>query len=441
MGSRKRVVIMGAGGRDFHVFNTCYREAADQEVVAFTAAQIPHIEDRRYPPVLAGAHYPQGIPILPESELESIIRQHAVEHVVFAYSDVSFEFVQQVSERVLDCGASFSPFDIEATLLPASKPCLAVCAVRTGCGKSPFSRYLAGHLRQLDLQPGIIRHPMPYGNLRQQVVQRFATVDDLHRHHCTIEEMEEFEPHIVEGNVVFAGADYEQVVAAAEAESDVLLWDGGNNDTPFVRPRLLMTLLDPLRAGHELDYFPGDWNFRHADILVISKIDEARPDQLELLRKHIDQHNPRAELIEGRLLVELDDDTDLRGHRVLVVEDGPTITHGGMPWGAGYLAMQRLGVEIVDPREFAVGEIADALQAWPHIGPVLPALGYGEAQLEDLRQTIERAPCDVVVFATPVDLARVVPITHPVRRVTYSFRERGNPRLPALIREALGNHL
>lgn len=436
MDARKRVLIMGAGGRDFHVFNTCYRQDNQFEVVAFTAAQIPHIEQRVYPPELSGELYPNGIPIHSESELENIIRDASVDQVMFAYSDVSFEFLDNVSARVTGAGAEFLTFDAEATLLASSKPCVAVCAVRTGCGKSPCSRFIAKQLQLLGFRPGIIRHPMPYGNLRKQVVQRFAELGDLKLHECTIEEMEEYEPHIEQGNVVFAGADYEKIVAAAESESDVLLWDGGNNDTPFIRPQLLITLLDPLRAGDEIDYFPGKWNFENADVLVISKIDQASPQQLRLLRKNIETHNPQATVVEGRLSIQLADAADMRGKRALVIEDGPTITHGGMPYGAGYLALEKAGAEMIDPRAFAVGEIAEAYEKYPHMGPVLPALGYGESQLADLQETIHRVPCDIVAFATPIDLSRVVEINQPTTRVTYSFEERDTNQLPGLLNEA-----
>lgn len=441
MGSRQRVLIMGAGGRDFHVFNTCYRNDERYEVVAFTAAQIPHIEQRVYPPEMSGQLYPDGIPIHSESDLETIIGKDSVELVVFAYSDVSYKFLEQVAERVAATGAEFQTFDPEATLLESTRPCVAVCAVRTGCGKSPTSRYVAAQLQRLGLRPGIIRHPMPYGNLSKQVEQRFATVDDLKRHNCTIEEMEEYEPHIEQGNVVFAGADYEKILAAAEAECDVVLWDGGNNDTPFIRPDLLITLLDPLRAGDEVDYFPSKWNFEHADVLVISKFDEASPEQLEQLRNSIAKHNPQVPVVQGRLAIKLENPDAVAGQRALVVEDGPTITHGGMPYGAGYLAMQRAGVEVVDPREYAVGEIAEAFDKYPHMARVLPALGYGESQLADLQETIERVPCDVVVFATPIDLARVVNIQKQTTRVTYSLEETGTEQLPALLSEAFAQSL
>lgn len=430
---------MGAGGRDFHVFNTCYRDHDQYRVVAFTAAQIPHIEQRIYPPELAGSLYPSGIPIHGEADLERIVDEQSIDEVVFAYSDVSFAFVESVSARVVKAGARFSTFDTERTLLRSAKPCVAVCAVRTGCGKTPLSRLVAAHLRQLGLRSGIIRHPMPYGNLRQQVVQRFATLGDLRQQHCTIEEMEEYEPHIDDGGIVFAGADYQKVIAAAEAESDVLVWDGGNNDTPFIRPKLLITILDPLRAGNEVDYFPGKWNFDHADVLVIGKIDQATPEQLKILHTNIQRHNAQAKVIDGRLAIHVDDAHAVENKRVLIVEDGPTITHGGTCFGAGYLAAKRSGAEIIDPRRYAIGEIAQAYGKYPHIREVLPALGYADVQLADLQTTIQRVPCDIVMVATPIDLSRVIQIDQPTVRVTYSFEERGTAQLPELLRDAFAN--
>jgi predicted GTPase len=437
--SRERVLIMGAGGRDFHVFNTCYRDNDRFRVVAFTAAQIPHIEHRIYPPELAGPLYPSGIPIHSEAELERLVDEQSVDEVVFAYSDVSFDFVESISARVQGIGARFSTFKPERTFLDSEKPCVAVCAVRTGCGKTPLSRLVAAHLRELGLRPGIIRHPMPYGNLRQQVVQRFATLEDLREQNCTIEEMEDYEPHIEDGGIVFAGADYQKIIAAAEAESDVLVWDGGNNDTPFVRPSLLITILDPLRAGHEVDYFPGKWNFEHADVLVIAKIDQATPEQLEIVHTNIERHNAEAKVIDGRLAIHVDDAKALRNRRVLIVEDGPTITHGGMGFGAGYLAAKTNAAEIVDPRPYAVGEIAEAYQKFPHVREVVPALGYADVQLADLQNTIQRVPCDLVMVATPMDLSRVIRIDQPTVRVTYAFEERGEAQLPELLRDAFVN--
>lgn len=429
---------MGAGGRDFHVFNTSYRDNENIEVVAFSAAQIPHIDQREYPPVLAGRLYPSGIPIVPEADLEGLVRESGVDRVVFAYSDVSYDYVDELQQRVAAWGAEFHTFDPKAGLLESSKPCIAICAVRTGCGKSPLARFVAARLREAGLRPGVIRHPMPYGNLRDQVVQRFETVQDLADHNCTIEEMEEYEPHVLEGNVVFAGADYAQILAAAERESDVIVWDGGNNDAPFIRPDLLMTVLDPLRAGDEIDYFPGRWNLDEADVLVIAKIDQARPDQLAVLDANISTRNPDAVVIKAGLAIEVDDPARIEGRRVLVVEDGPTITHGGRDYGAGYLAAQRFGAaEIIDPRPFAVGQIADAFASYPHIGPVLPALGYADSQLADLQATIERADCEVVLVATPIDLGRVIELPAPEARVSYRFEERGTPRLERAIAEAV----
>jgi predicted GTPase len=425
---------MGAGGRDFHVFNTCYRRDPRYRVIGFTAAQIPHIENRVYPAELSGPLYPEGLPIHSESDLQSWIQRDSIDEVVFAYSDVSYAYLDTVASRVSATGAKFRTFDPQLTQLPASKPCVAVCAVRTGCGKSPVSRFVVAQLRKLGLRPGVIRHPMPYGNLRQQIVQRFTTLDDLTAHNCTIEEMEEYEPHILAGCVVFAGTDYKQVVTAAESEADILVWDGGNNDTPFIRPQLLITLLDPLRAGDEIGYFPGRWNFEHADVLVISKTDEATPEQLAMLKENIQTYNPRAPVIAGRLSIELERPDLLRGQRVLVVEDGPTITHGGMSHGAGYLAAFRAGATIVDPRPYAVGEYAKAFETYGHIHDVLPGLGYGDSQLADLKTTIDGVPCDMVIIATPVDLTRVIHINKATARVTYSFDECGAMQLPNLLR-------
>ncbi|MHC4932345.1 MAG: cyclic 2,3-diphosphoglycerate synthase [Planctomycetota bacterium] len=439
MTDRTRVLILGAGGRDFHVFNTCYRDDPSVEVVALTATQIPGIDSRIYPAVLAGPHYPEGVPILPEAELETIVRERRVEEAVFAYSDVSFDYVEEMKARIEKTGAAFRVFDADRTMIRGEKPCVAVCAVRTGCGKSALSRYVASLLRDMGKRPGILRHPMPYGNLHEQVVQRFAEIEDLAHHRCTIEEMEEYEPHIKAGNVVFAGADYQKILDAAEEESDVIVWDGGNNDTPFIRPDLWITVLDPLRPGHELTYFPGRWNFERADVLVIGKTGEAREEDLALLRRNIEAHNPEAMVIEGRSPFEASDVEAIRGKRALVVEDGPTTTHGGMGYGAGYLAAERAGAaEIVDPRPFAAGDIASAFRDYPHLKSVLPALGYGEKEIADLAATIEAADCDVVVIGTPIDLTRVVEIDKPTVRVTYGFEETTKPGLGEILKKTLG---
>ena len=435
MSERKRIVILGAGGRDFHVFNCLYRDDPSVEVVAFTAAQIPNIDDRRYPPSLAGPLYPQGIEITPEDELEGVIAMHGVKECVFAYSDVSHAYVQAMAERVAGSGARLVTFPVEETLLPSSKPVVAVCAVRTGCGKSPVSRHVAKVLRDAGLRVAAIRHPMPYGNLDEQIVQRFASVDDLAKHRCMIEEMEEYEPHVRAGNVIFAGVDYERILRAAEQEADVILWDGGNNDTPFVRPDLLITLVDPLRPGDELSYFPGRWNLEHACVVVIPKMSQATPEGVGTVRANIARHAPEAIVVDGDLELSLSDADAVRGRRVLVVEDGPTVTHGGMAYGAGLVAARAAGAaEFVDPRPFAEGQIAEALARYTHLEHVLPALGYGDAEIADLQETIRRVPCDAVVIGTPIDLTRVLDVEQPVVRVAYEFRERGE-RLDALLRE------
>jgi len=421
MSARTPVVILGAGGRDFHVFNTCYRDDASREVVAFTAAQIPHIDDRTYPPELAGPLYPKGIPIVPESDLETLLRKGT--EVIFAYSDVRQSHVDEFGERVRQAGASFASFDPEACMLRGERPCVAVCAVRTGCGKSGVTRFVAAELRRLGKTPVVVRHPMPYGNLAAQVVQRFATMEDLDRHRCTIEEREEYEPHLEAGNVVFAGADYARALEAAEAEGDVVLWDGGNNDAPFVVPDLLITLVDPLRPGHELAYFPGRWNLEHADVVVVAKTDAADEADIETVLGNVARTNAGARVVRGRSPVALDDADAVRGRRALVVEDGPTVTHGEMGFGAGYVAATRAGAVIVDPRPFARGGIAAAFEAYPHLHDVVPALGYAAKDLADLEATIAAADCDVVVIGTPIDLARVVRVEQPCVRARYRFED------------------
>ncbi len=436
MSERRRVLILGAGGRDFHVFNTLFRDDPTQEVVAFTAAQIPHIDNRAYPAELAGALYPDGLPILSEDDLEDVIAERKVEHAVFAYSDVSLAYLDRMRERVEACGVTFAPFDADATLLQSSKPCVAVCGVRTGCGKSGLSRYVVSVLRELGLTVSVVRHPMPYGKLRDQIVQRFATLDDLVLHDCTIEEREEYEPHIVNGNVVFAGADYARILAQAEEEADIVLWDGGNNDTPFYRPDLLITVLDPLRPGDETRYFPSLWNLERAHVLVIGKTGQASEAGIAEVRANIARHNPRARVIDGRSRVELTDASAVAGKRVLVVEDGPTVTHGGMGYGAGLIAARQGGAaEIVDPRPAAVGEIKDAFQKYPHLRNVLPALGYGAQQVQDLQATIEATDCDVVVVGTPIDLAGIVNVSVPMVRARYGFEETGGPGVSGFIRQ------
>jgi len=434
MADRTRVLILGAGGRDFHVFNTCYRDAPAREVVAFTATQIPEIDRRVYPPELAGPLYPKGIEVFPEADLQRLVRERKVKEVVFAYSDVPQTYVDEMGRHVRALGASFAPFDPDRTMLRSRLPCVAVCAVRTGCGKSAVSRHVVGALKELGRRPVVLRHPMPYGNLKDQAVQRFARLEDLQAHHCTIEEMEEYEPHILAGNVVFAGADYARILAAAEKEGDVIIWDGGNNDTPFVRPDLHVTLVDPLRPGHELSYFPGRWNLERADVVVVPKIDEARPQDIETVERNIAQVNPGARICRGRSPVAIADPAAIRGKRALVVEDGPTATHGGMGYGAGLVAARRAGAAaIVDPRPHATGLIAEAFRAYPHLHDVLPALGYGAKEMKDLETTIDRTDCDVVVVGTPIDLSRVIRIRKPAVRVTYGFEEASQPGLAAAV--------
>ena len=436
---RTRVIICGAGGRDFHVFNTRYRHDPTHEVVAFTAAQIPHIEERRYPAVLAGALYPDGIGIHPEGELEELIRSRLVDEVVFAYSDVPLSELDAIGARATSAGARFHPFDVRGTQLPVTLPCVAVCAVRTGCGKSGVARHLTAALKQRGRRVGVIRHPMPYGELRRQVVQRFETVEDLTRHECTIEEMEEYEPHIRQGSVVFAGADYMKILGLAEFDSDVVLWDGGNNDAPFLVPDVLVTLLDPLRAGDELTYFPSAWNLDNADILVVAKTDQATEAQIDTVLESARTRNPGADLVMGTSPYALDRPEEVRGKRVLVVEDGPTTTHGGMGYGAGLLAAQAAGAgEIVDPRPYASGEIAEAFEHYPHLHDVLPALGYGPEQLADLERTINSVECDAVVVGTPIDLSRIVTIDKPAVRASYGYADAGEVALAELVVGRLG---
>lgn len=435
---RTKVVILGAGGRDFHVFNTRYRHDPTSEVVAFTAAQIPGIEDRRYPPVLSGALYPDGIRIQPEEELERIVREHSVDEVVLAYSDISRAEVGALCDRAEGAGARFSTYPVEATQLPTVRPCAAVCAVRTGCGKSGVSRHLVAALRARGDRVGVIRHPMPYGTLDKQVVQRFETVDDFERYECTIEEMEEYEPHIARGSVVYAGADYLKILGLAESESDVVLWDGGNNDAPFLHADVLVTLLDPLRAGDELTYFPSRWNLENADVLVVVKTDQASEEQIEAVLRSAREHNPDAHVVLGSSPYTLDRPELVAGKRVLVLEDGPTTTHGGMAYGAGYLAARAAGAaEIVDPRPYATGEIAEAFERYPHVEAVLPALGYGEGQLADLEETINRVDCDAVVVGTPIDLSRVVDIHKPAVRASYGYADAGDGSLSEAVLERL----
>ncbi|MBD3237300.1 MAG: GTPase [Candidatus Eisenbacteria bacterium] len=435
---RKRVVILGAGGRDFHNFNMVYREDPSVEVVAMTATQIPGIEQRAYPPSLAGPHYPDGIPIVPEEDLPQLVAEHQIDEVTLAYSDLSNQAVMEKAAWVHALGPHFTLHGPAATQVHSRKPVIAVLAVRTGCGKSPTSRRLSEVLRSLDRAAVAVRHPMPYGDLQRQGVQRFATLEDLAQHECTIEEMEEYEPHIINGTVCFAGVDYAAILREAEKEADVVIWDGGNNDMAFYKPDLTITVVDPHRAGHELTYYPGRTCFLTADILVINKVDSAPAEGLAQLRESIRAHNPEARVIEANSKLTVEKGEQIRGKRVLVVEDGPTLTHGGMQYGAGVVAAKQYGAaELIDPRPYLVGELRQTFEEYPGIGTLLPAVGYGEQQVQDLQATIAKVPCDLVVVATPIDLRRIVEIPQPSLRVRYELEEIGSPTLHELVADFL----
>jgi len=428
--AKKRTVILGAAGRDFHVFNTLFREEAGAEVVAFTATQIPDIAGRRYPASLAGPHYPDGIPILPEEEVDRLVLEEGVQEAVFAYSDVSHEDVMHLASRINALGADFRLAGAETTMLRTDVPVVSVCAVRTGCGKSQTTRRIAEILRGWGRKVVVIRHPMPYGDLEAGRVQRFAEMEDMDRHQCTIEEREEYEHHVLNGTVVYAGVDYGAILEQAAAEADVMLWDGGNNDTPFYKPDLEIVVVDPLRPGDEVSYHPGETNLRRADVVLINKVGTAYPEDIDLVYGNIRAVNPGARVIEAASPVRVDGPERIRGARVLVVEDGPTVTHGEMAYGAGTVAARKFGAEeLVDPRPWAVGSIAETFDKYPAIGSMLPAMGYGEEQRSELRQTIEACDCDLVVVGTPIDLARHLDLDKPSVRVTYSLQEIGRPTL------------
>ena len=437
--SRKRVLIMGAAGRDFHNFNTVYRHNPDYDVVAFTATQIPNIDDRTYPPELSGDLYPDGIPIHDEAELTNLIKELNVDDVVFSYSDVPHEYVMHKASEVIKFGANFVLLGGDPTMIKSNKPVVAIGAVRTGCGKSQTTRRVAEVLASAGKKVVAIRHPMPYGDLAKQKVQRFATLEDLELHDCTIEEMEEYEPHIVRGFVVYAGVDYKAILDQAEEEADVILWDGGNNDLPFYKPDLFIVVADPHRAGHEMSYFPGESNLRMADVVVINKMDSARQEDVAKLKKNIDAVNPGATVIEANSPVSVDDSEIISGKRCLVIEDGPTLTHGEMKFGAGTVAAEKFGaVEIIDPRPWIEGTIADTFEKYPTIGKVLPAMGYGGQQVKDLEATINAVDCDIVVIGTPIDLRRIISIDKPSVRVTYDLAEIGSPDLADVLKPFLG---
>ena len=429
----RKIIIIGAAGRDFHNFNSFYRDKPEYKVVAFTAAQIPDIAGRKYPASLAGSLYPEGIPIYEQGQLEQIIKELDADECVFSYSDIMYTDVMGIGAKVNAAGADFTLLGHKGTMLKSSKPVIAVGAARTGCGKSQTSRRIIEILMSHGVRVIAVRHPMPYGDLEKQRVQRFETLEDLDKHDCTIEEREEYEPHVVRGNIIYAGVDYEDILRAAENDPkgcDVILWDGGNNDFPFYQPDLMITVTDPHRPGHELSYYPGEITLRLADVVVINKIDSADFDNIQTVRSNIERVNPGAIVVDAASTISVDKPEAIRGKKVLVVEDGPTLTHGDMKIGAGIVAARRFGAaEIVDPRPYAVGRLAETYRIYPEIGKLLPAMGYGEQQMKDLSATIEKTDCDSVVIATPIDLQRVIKIKKPCTRVEYSLQEIGHPNM------------
>lgn len=443
--STKNVIIIGAAGRDFHNFNTCFRDNPDIRVVAFTAAQIPDIADRKYPHELAGNLYPDGIPIYAENDLETLIKDLNVDECVFSYSDIPYNRVMHIGARVNAAGADFRLLGTRETMIKSKKPVIAVGAVRTGCGKSQTSRRVVELLMEKGLKVVAVRHPMPYGNIAEQKVQRYATLDDLVKHKCTIEEMEEYEPHVERGNVIYAGVDYQAILNEAEKDPDgcdVILWDGGNNDFPFYKPDLTITVTDPHRAGHELSYYPGEITLRLADVVVINKIDTSAPENIQIVRENIAKVNPKALVIDAASPITLDKPEIIRGKICLAIEDGPTLTHGEMKLGAGTVAAMKMGASsLIDPRPYAVGKIKDTFKTYPGIGTLLPAMGYGKQQISDLEKTIDATPCDVVIIGTPIDLNRIIKINKPTVRVTYELQEIGLPNLKQVLDEFVKNQL
>lgn len=437
----KRVLILGAAGRDFHNFNVLFRDNSNYHVVAFTATQIPDIAGRCYPPELAGCLYPDGIPILEEKDMEKVVEEYEIDTVVFSYSDISHENLMHLASRAVAANCDFWLLGTGRTQLKSAIPVISICAVRTGCGKSPVSRLVAGELRRMGRKPVVIRHPMPYGDLATQAVQRFATMEDLDLQQCTIEEREEYEPHIQQGTVVYAGVDYEKILDRAEKEADVILWDGGNNDTPFYVSDLEIVVVDPHRAGHELAYFPGEVNFRRGDVIVVNKVDTAYQRDVETVRHNIKLNNPGATVLEMACRVTVPSPSMVKGKRVLVVEDGPTLTHGEMPYGAGVVAARQCGaIELVDPRPYAVGSIHGTYKRYPHLTNLLPAMGYNAMQRHELEETIRNTRCDLVLIATPIDLARVINIDKPNLRVTYEVEELTKPGLAELLAQFTEEH-
>jgi predicted GTPase len=432
----KKVIIMGAAGRDFHNFNLLFRDNEACEVVAFTATQIPDIDGRKYPARLAGKLYPDGISIHPETQLATLIARHRIDEVVFSYSDVSYDYVMSRAAVVTACGADFKLVGGSRTMLKSKKPVIAVCAVRTGSGKSQSTRKVCEILNEMNLKTTVVRHPMPYGDLTKQICQRFATLKDLDKHKCTIEEREEYEPHIARGQVVYAGVDYEVILKSAEAEADVIVWDGGNNDLPYFMPDVHITIVDPHRPGHETSYYPGETNLLLSDVVIINKIDTASLEGIEAVRESVRRLNPRATIVEAASPISVEDHDLIRGKRVLVVEDGPTLTHGEMTYGAGIVAARKFGAtEIVDPRPYTVASITATYEKYPEIGNLLPAMGYGAKQIKDLETTINRVKCDTVIIATPIDLDRIIKIDKPTARVRYELQEIGEPGLGDVLKE------
>ncbi len=436
--SRKRILIMGAAGRDFHNFNTVYRNDDSVEIVAFTATQIPEIDSRKYPAELAGSLYPDGIPIYDEEKLTELLEEKKVEEVVFSYSDITAQYVMQKAQLINSMGIHFTLLGAGPTMVKSTKPLISICATRTGCGKSQTTRAVAKLLLDAGRKVAAIRHPMPYGDLVKQKVQRFASLEDLKKHKCTIEEMEEYEPHIVNGVIIYAGVDYEAILREAEKEADVILWDGGNNDMPFYKPNLSIVVVDPHRPSHELEYYPGFANLLMADVVVINKIDTADLEGIEEVRENIANFNPEAIVIDAASPLSVDKPELIRDKKVLCVEDGPTLTHGGMQYGAGIMAALKFGAaELVDPRPWATGKIARTFDRYPDVGTLLPAMGYGDEQIKDLEATIARVECDTVIIGTPIDLSRIINISQPCARVTYELSEIGHPNL----KDVLGDYL
>lgn len=442
-GRKERVLILGAAGRDFHNFLVYFKDNPRFKVVGFTATQIPKIEGRLFPKKLAGKLYPKGIPIFPEEKMEEIIKDKKVDTVVMAYSDISHETVMHLASRANAMGANFVLMGHKLTFLESKKPVIAVCAVRTGCGKSQTSRKVAQIFKELGKKVVVIRHPMPYGkDLQAQRVQRFETLDDLKKHNCTIEEREEYEAHIGEGNIVYAGIDYKTILKKAEEEGDIIIWDGGNNDIPFIKPNIWITVTDPFRAGHEILYYPGEVNFRSADIIIINKVNTASKEEIEKIKQNVLSYNPKATVVMADSEVSCDKSQEIEGKRVLVIEDGPTLTHGEMSFGAGKVAAEKFGAkEIVDPRPYAVGSIKDVYDKYKHLGNILPAMGYYPEQIKELEDTINKTPCDLVLVATPIDLTKILKINKPSLRIKYTYQDRGSPTLAEIIKEKMAHLL